>query len=666
MNLFVLSKRCGKVVAHYPLSPPFDPSFLLKKVLKGGTLDSSGKCLVDAYKKTFLIRRRRLPSSSFWNIRECMPFESLYIRKKQAERYPWPACATSKDGRILWINDAMKNFLGCSLKQVLNRPLNVFLVKVEHPESKMAYALSQNEDDPSIKISSFDKVDNCFVFYFSFFEKRGDVVDMISTLSAPCAMMDDKGVFFQTNKSLAKHLDSSLHPNLERWVGKKITERILSHFLSLKKSTIHQVFLSPPFPVKGHGHFSILSSRLTHKGVSDHFLCIFVPQKEGASDGENIEKMQLVGQLASGIVHDFNNLLTGILGFCDLLLNRHEPAEMTFQDIQQIKQSAMRASQLIQKLLNFSKSSPSPECSFSIKKCLHNLIPLIGRMVGPKILPSVHCAADDSFVIHADFGQVEQMILNLAINARDAMERGGDLFFFIEKKDLKKSHSVVRGSLPPNIYVVLKIKDTGAGIEPKNMERIFDSFFSTKDPGQGTGLGLSNVLESMEKFRGGIEVKSKEGVGTEFLLFFPESRLRVKDFSLREEAQIQVQKTHHKMTILLVEDEDAVRLFASRALRERGHHVIEMRDGVQALDYIKDHKDVHMLITDVMMPGVDGPSLAESICKEIPLIKVLFVSGYPEEEVRRLLSQNLTDIYFLPKPFALNDLVNKVQCLDGA
>jgi two-component system cell cycle sensor histidine kinase/response regulator CckA len=194
------------------------------------------------------------------------------------------------------------------------------------------------------------------------------------------------------------------------------------------------------------------------------------------------------------------------------------------------------------------------------------------------------------------------------------------------------------------------------------MDRIFDSFFSTKQPGQGTGLGLSTILEAMHQCQGGVTVTSKKNAGTEFSLFFPKS---MEHHALQQvQAPVSpVSRTDTKLTILLVEDEDAVRLFAARALREQGHHVIEMRDGVQALDHVNGNHPIHLLITDVMMPGIDGPTLADRLHKMMSDMRILFVSGYPQDEVRKSLSTTLKSVHFLPKPFALKDLVSQVDTI---
>jgi two-component system cell cycle sensor histidine kinase/response regulator CckA len=451
---------------------------------------------------------------------------------------------------------------------------------------------------------------------------------------------------------------------LAQWVGEKDRYAFAQLLRRLRKmrdgvgsTTVHLrhqphrclfIFLKyiPGHDEHAPGHFFSIFA------MDDHLLPI---------KGADPQKMQLMGQLASGIVHDFNNLLTGILGFCDLLLQRHQPEEMSFQDIQQIKQSAMRAARLIQKLLSFSKDVPPTQTRICLKQCLHDLFPLINRMVGPKILVTIQDNGDGSYIMDGDLSQLEQIILNLVINGRDAMAKGGVLTVCLRTAMFQDAYPVIKGMLPPKSYVAIDIRDTGMGIDAKNVDRIFDPFFSTKDPGQGTGLGLSNVLQIMNQVKGGITVDTDWGRGTTISLYFP---------ACQEQGAIQKGDVYkipvalhasQSIRILLVEDEDPVRLFAARALREKGHEVIEARDGVQAMTFLENGLSVHVMVTDVMMPGVDGPTLAASVRQLMPKTKILFVSGYPEESVRMNLSDNMGEIYFLQKPFALDDLVRKIQ-----
>jgi two-component system cell cycle sensor histidine kinase/response regulator CckA len=220
---------------------------------------------------------------------------------------------------------------------------------------------------------------------------------------------------------------------------------------------------------------------------------------------------------------------------------------------------------------------------------------------------------------------------------------------------------VIKGVLQPGSYVILSIKDTGTGISEQNLLRIFDPFFSTKDPGQGTGLGLSNALQVMQDFHGGLRVETLPPKGTTFFLYFPccaGQTIKTENVPTRKPNE-----GPSFMRILLVEDEDPIRMFTSRALREKGYEVLESSDGIQAMQILHANPNIHLVVTDVMMPGIDGPALAAAVKELNPSIRILFVSGYPEDEVRAQLGKSLGKVYFLQKPFALADFVSQIQRL---
>ena len=388
------------------------------------------------------------------------------------------------------------------------------------------------------------------------------------------------------------------------------------------------------------------------------FLLLLMPVPKIFSPQEQLsQRMELLGQVSSGIVHDFNNLLTGMIGFCDLLLQRHRPGDPSFQDVQQIKNSAVRAARLIQNLLDFSKSTPSVEHIFSLQGCVQNLMPLIQRIIGPKIFLSFHHGAQSSN-IYGNLDVIEQMILNLSINARDAMPNGGSLDFTLQVVVVTEATPLAQGILDPGHYVCLEVKDTGEGIPLDILPRIFDPFFSSKE--HGTGLGLSNIAKTVKELKGGIHVNTVKDRGSTFSVYLP---LHKGEISSKKQKTIKptMEIDTAEGTILLVEDEDPIRLFSSRVLREKGYEVIEARDGIQALHSIKNHANIILIITDVMMPGIDGPSLISEVHKTAPHIKALFVSGYPKESIQSSSSSALTQRYFLQKPFSLTDLVAKIQ-----
>jgi len=374
------------------------------------------------------------------------------------------------------------------------------------------------------------------------------------------------------------------------------------------------------------------------------------------------QRLQSLGQLASGISHDFNNLLTAMLGFCDLLLQRHQPHDHSFTDIMQIKQNANRAASLIRQLLLFAKETPLAPKAINLRECLNEMSFLLRRLIGTKIdLKIEHDPQVRSF--YADQGQIEQLVMNLAINARDAMPKGGRLIFRTSHQKIDMGKKVTSGTLKPGSYVRIEVEDTGCGISKENLPKIFHPFFSTKESGQGTGLGLATVIKIVKNMKGGVDVSSVVDKGTIFCLYLLEQTVVPLKTSVSPHSEGQLLDFWEAAQILIVEDEDPVRLFASRGLRSKGYEVLEARDGLQGLDVLKQRPHIKLLITDVMMPAMDGPALANACYAINPQLQVLFVSGYPEEEIHLKLRFPKDQIHFLPKPFNLDDLTQKARTI---
>jgi len=372
------------------------------------------------------------------------------------------------------------------------------------------------------------------------------------------------------------------------------------------------------------------------------------------------QKMQAVGQLAGGVAHDFNNLLTAMIGFCDLLLLRHKPGEQSFGDIMQIKQNANRAANLVRQLLAFSRQQTMKPKVLNITDVLAELAHLLRRLLGDTIRLKLSHGRDLGLV-RVDQGQLEQVIINLVVNARDAMTGDGT----VEIRTSNVSHSgpqqLGHEMLPPGDYVLLEVIDEGVGIPKENLGRIFEPFFSTKEVGSGTGLGLSTVYGIVKQTGGYIFVESEPGKGATFLIFLPRHGEEVGDATAAARDADAGRDLTGAGTVLLVEDEDPVRLFSARALRNKGYTVLEAASGEAALEVIgKGGANIDLLITDVVMPRMDGPSLIREVRETIPDIKIICISGYAEDAFRKKLDRS-ADIHFLPKPFSLNQLAGKVK-----
>jgi len=380
------------------------------------------------------------------------------------------------------------------------------------------------------------------------------------------------------------------------------------------------------------------------------------------------QKMQAVGQLAGGIAHDFNNLLTAMIGFCDLLLMRHPAGDQSFADIMQIKQNANRAANLVRQLLAFSRRQTLQPKMLDITDVLAELSNLIRRLIGENIvLKMVH--GRDLGMVKADQGQLEQVLINLAVNARDAMHNGGKLTIHTSPVTINASNPVPRELIAPTEeeaiadgdYVLVEVMDTGTGIPLAIIQKIFEPFFSTKEVGSGTGLGLSTVYGIIKQTGGYIYVRTQENVGTTFCIYFKRYQM--------EEAKPVIETTDKHLTddltgrgtLLLVEDETPVRAFAARALRNKGYTVLEADCGEMGLEVMEEQgEQVDLIISDVIMPGINGPTMIDTIKQKSPQLKVIFISGYAEDVFVKNYGTE-REFHFLAKPFTLKQLASKVK-----
>jgi len=372
------------------------------------------------------------------------------------------------------------------------------------------------------------------------------------------------------------------------------------------------------------------------------------------------QKMQAVGQLAGGIAHDFNNLLTAMIGFCDLLLLRHKPGDPSFGDIMQIKQNANRAANLVRQLLAFSRQQTLQPRLLDITDVLAELTHLLRRLIGENIeLDMVH--GRDLGLIKVDQGQLEQVLINLAVNARDAMPDGGKLTISTESRDTVEPIRQGLDEMPPGRWISVSVKDTGIGIPKENLARIFEPFFSTKEIGSGTGLGLSTVYGIVRQTGGFVFVDSAPGEGAVFSIYLPRHEGSAAPADSEAVSERAVADLTGAGGVLLVEDEDAVRSFSARALRNKGYVVWEANSGEAALELFNgEAAGVDLLVSDVIMPSMDGPSLARRLREARPDLKVIFISGYTEDRFSRHLELG-DGIHFLAKPFSLKQLATKVK-----
>lgn len=385
------------------------------------------------------------------------------------------------------------------------------------------------------------------------------------------------------------------------------------------------------------------------------------------------QKMQAVGQLAGGVAHDFNNLLTAMIGFSDLLLMRHPAGDPSFADIMQIKQNANRAANLVRQLLAFSRRQTLQPKTIDLTEVLAELSNLIRRLIGENIQMNMQHGRELGMV-KADQGQLEQVIINLAVNARDAMKHGGTLTITTRNVQVESPDSLPRGLIAPTEddiiapgqYVLVEVTDSGSGIPPEIVKNIFEPFFSTKEIGSGTGLGLSTCYGIIKQSGGYIFVKTEQGIGSSFYLYFKHYEAEAPQAAIHESHD---EKSNADLTgratIMLVEDETPVRIFAARALRNKGYEVLEADSGENALEVFAEYTGgIDLIVSDVMMPGINGPkmitTLMETHAERMKNAKVVFISGYAEDAFADTFGAD-HQFNFLPKPFTLKQLAGKVK-----
>ncbi|XNO42416.1 cell cycle histidine kinase CckA [Sinorhizobium meliloti] len=390
------------------------------------------------------------------------------------------------------------------------------------------------------------------------------------------------------------------------------------------------------------------------------------------------QKMNAVGTLAGGIAHDFNNVLTAILLSADHLLLSARPADATFADLMEIKRNANRAAVLVRQLLAFSRKQTMRPTVLNLTDVIGDLRMLVDRMTGTNVKVEVDYGRD-LWPVKTDLGQFEQVLLNLAVNARDAMPAGGIITLRTRNLPASEVAALGRRELPEEDFVMVEVSDQGTGIPPEIMDKIFEPFFTTKDVGKGTGLGLSMVYGIVKQSGGYIYPESEIGSGTTFRILLPRHvdipETQDEDASAAQSAAPARSEpvavpmpraepadlTGDSAVVLLVEDEEAVRRGGKRMLETRGYTVHEAGSGIEALE-IMDELDgaVDIVVSDVVMPEMDGPTLLRELRKTYPDLKFIFVSGYAEDAFARNLPAD-AKFGFLPKPFSLKQLAVAVR-----
>jgi signal transduction histidine kinase/ActR/RegA family two-component response regulator len=413
----------------------------------------------------------------------------------------------------------------------------------------------------------------------------------------------------------------------------------------------HEVLVSlSPFAFGEQPHLLLLAQDVSQRSMLERQL-------------RQAQKMEAIGQLAAGVAHDFNNILTVIQGHAGLMQHKLEPCSPQTKPLQQIVNAADRATTLIRQLLMFSRKQAMQFRHLDLSHTLRNAIKMLERLVGEHVQIDFH-PQELLPAIHADSSMVEQIAMNLAVNARDAMPNGGKVSIRTALETIHRGPTALDPESRQGDFVCLTFRDTGTGMDTQVLSRIFEPFFTTKPVGKGTGLGLSTVFGIVRQHQGWLEVESKPNQGTTFRAYFPASPQAAE----KTELVIDPALRSGRETVLVAEDEDALREIVVQVLKTQGYTVLEASSGRHALEvWEQANRPIDLLLTDMVMPGgIMGRELAERLSGQCPRLKVIYTSGYSPGMAGKDASL-LEGRNFLPKPYSIGKLAQFVrECLDTA
>lgn len=641
----------------------------------------------------------------------------------------------NEDYRIEYCNHAFANALGYNREEITGENLwrflsphnelpaknshwrgNLYLIGADNESREYFVAQESFRNDKEIKFRgvivndiptnqdlkqhlehSLDEISWLFNFApvgIAFISQEGEIRDCNSAVEKFLGREKEQII----NRRIFDYIKQEDIDNLNKEIravtgSSRLSKAIDVHITLDKAERIATIYLSP-----------MQKLHSTHPEQIDGIVIYLIDatqQKNLEMQFAQAQKMQAMGQLAGGVAHDFNNLLTAMIGFCDLLLQRHGVGDPSFTDLIQIKQNANRAAGLVRQLLAFSRKQPLKPKLIDVTENFVELSHMLKRILGEQVILKF-CHGNDLGFIRVDPVQFSQVIINLAVNAKDAMNGNGTLTITTRVETLVNPYQFGADTIKPGEFVVVDVTDTGCGIPPENLTRIFEPFFSTKQNvvGSGTGLGLAMVYGIVRQTEGFIKVNSLPGKGTTFSIHLPrfdnnieeedtpgqtvKETITAKDgtpiltvqekrtsavavnqkliFGLNVSAIDRGHESDHKIEnirILFVEDEDSVRSFAMRALQKKGYEVIGCNSAENALEQLEQDTNFDLLVTDMVMPGMSGAELAGIVREKIPSIKIILASGYSEEIARRELATS-QDFEFMAKPFSLGDLTKKV------
>ncbi len=570
-----------------------------------------------------------------------------------------PMMTVSRSGTVLFMNEALRRLLGGrenSLDRIVNdlplRPGDVH--EISTIDGKMRALVAEIESSAGRRE----------IYFLPEGKSRNEDWTLLDAMPVPLLKISPAGDIMMANRParelLADH-DAVGRPlaELVEGLGRSVSDWV-------REAAVGRTILKPEVlraSIPAQETFLQITLNRVDEGDTQSLIAVLndaTELKTLEAQFVQSQKMQAIGQLAGGVAHDFNNLLTAISGHCDLLLLRHDKGDPDYGDLVQIHQNANRAAALVGQLLAFSRKQTLKPEVVDMRETLSDLTHLLNRLVGEKITLTLD-HEPGLRPIRADKRQLEQVLMNLVVNARDAMKDGGEIKVETRNELLVKPLERDRVKVPVGEYVVVTVTDHGVGIPAENVQKVFEPFYTTKRTGEGTGLGLSTAYGIVKQTGGFIFVDSVVGSGTAFTLYLPAHEPVEEDLKPVAAPAPVVTQGRSTGVVLLVEDEAPVRAFASRALRMRGYTVLEAENAEEALATLEDESlDVDVFVTDVIMPGMDGPSWVSLALKDRPGVKVVFVSGYAEDSFSEQQAR-IPNSVFLPKPFSLSELTATVQ-----
>lgn len=586
--------------------------------------------------------------------------KSADMAARRADAVPLPMLTVGRNNAVLFMNDAARSLVGERA-----RTLDRVCAKLPFRSGQINDISTQNGVQPCLVIEMEGMAGRREVYLLPGVDAPGRHPDgwaFFDALPVPLLKLTRDGVILLSNRPARDLLGSpdcqgTPVTDLLEGLGRSIPDWL--NDAALARGTVHSEFLRVR-RADNETFIQVTLNRATENGemVLIAVLADATELKSLEAQFVQSQKMQAIGQLAGGVAHDFNNLLTAISGHCDLLLLRHDQGDSDYNDLLQINQNANRAASLVSQLLAYSRKQTLRPEVMDLRDAMSDLTHLLNRLVGEKVILSLNHDPTLS-AIRADRRQFEQVIMNLVVNARDAMPEGGEIRIETQNVTLDTALTRDRAVVAAGKYVKICVTDEGMGIPPDRLQKVFEPFFTTKRTGEGTGLGLSTAYGIVKQTGGFIFVDSECEKGTTFFLLFP-AHDKVAPVA-QAPTRPQVSLAPAEGVVLLVEDEAPVRAFASRALQMRGFTVLEAESAEDALELLEDETVlIDVFVTDVVMPGMDGPTWVREALKTRPQARVVFVSGYAEEDFADAQAR-IPNSVFLPKPFSLTDLTELVQ-----